>query len=54
MRAAAYQKAAEIIAAEVPYLIVSYQGYQAFFPKSLGKMDMNPRGYLRHLLDIGG
>ena len=54
MRAAAYQKAAEIIAAEVPYLIVSYQGYQAFFPKALGKMDMNPRGYLRHLLDIGG
>jgi peptide/nickel transport system substrate-binding protein len=51
-RAEAYRKAADVIANEVPYLILSYQGYQAFFAKSLGTLTLNPRGYLRHLLQV--
>jgi peptide/nickel transport system substrate-binding protein len=52
-RTAAYRRAAEIIAAEVPYLIISYQGYQAFHSRALGTLALNPRGYLRQLLGPG-
>lgn len=49
-RAEAYRKAATILAAEVPYYIVSYQGYQLFYNKALGELTPNARGYLRGLL----
>lgn len=49
-RKAAYQKAAEIIARDLPYYILSYQGYQAFYSKSLSGFSVNPRGYLRSLV----
>ena len=36
----AYQKAAAIVAEELPYYVISYQGYQLFYSKTLGQ----PRG----------
>ncbi len=48
-----YQKAATIIAQEVPYYIISYQGYQLFYDKNLPvKVEANPRGNLRGLIGM--
>lgn len=49
-RKAAYEKAAEIVARDLPYYIISYQGYQAFYSKALGGYAVNPRGNLRSLV----
>jgi len=47
-RAAAYGTAARIIAEEVPYYIVSFQGYQLFHKADLPiSVTASPRGYLR-------
>ncbi|MEM8587762.1 MAG: ABC transporter substrate-binding protein [Pseudomonadota bacterium] len=50
-RAAAYQEAAEIIADEVPYYIISYQGYQVFHTPEIEGYEPNPRGMMRSLMD---
>ena len=48
-----YQKAAEIIAKELPYYIISYQGYQLFYDKNLPvTVEANPRGNLRGLIGM--
>ncbi len=52
LRKAAYGKAAQIIADDVPYYVLSYQGYQMFYSKSLGVVKGNPRGYLRDLIAL--
>lgn len=47
-RAAAYQTAAAIIAEEVPYYIISFQGFQLFYSADLPiEVTASPRGYLR-------
>ena len=51
-RKTAYQKAAAILANDLPYYVVSYQGYQLFYAKSLGALEVNPRGYLRNVLGL--
>ncbi|WP_309082862.1 ABC transporter substrate-binding protein [Chelativorans sp.] len=52
-RAAAYQEAAKILAEELPYFIVSYQGYQLFYDKELPtQVVATPRGYLRGLIGM--
>jgi peptide/nickel transport system substrate-binding protein len=48
-RAAAYREAARIIADEVPYYILSYQGYQVFYDPRIEGFEPNPRGMLRSL-----
>jgi peptide/nickel transport system substrate-binding protein len=48
----AYRKAAEIIAQDLPYYVISYQGYQLFYSKALGNLEVNPRGYLRNVLSV--
>lgn len=48
-RTAAYQAAAQIIADEVPYYIISYQGYQMFYDKDLGDLPVDARGNFRNL-----
>ena len=50
VRKAAYGKAAQIIADDVPYYVLSYQGYQMFYAKALGAVKANPRGYLRDVI----
>jgi peptide/nickel transport system substrate-binding protein len=50
-RAAAYQEAAEIIAGDVPYYIISYQGYQVFHTPEITGYEPNPRGMMRSLMD---
>lgn len=50
-RAAAYQEAAEIIAGDVPYYIISYQGYQVFHTPEIEGYEPNPRGMMRSLMD---
>jgi hypothetical protein len=32
--------------------VISYQGYQLFYSKALGKLEVNPRGYLRNVLSV--
>ncbi len=49
-RAAAYREAADIIAAEVPYYILSYQGYQVFTHPRLEGFEADPRGMVRGLV----
>ncbi|KKB09132.1 ABC transporter substrate-binding protein [Devosia chinhatensis] len=51
-RAEAYQDAAAIIAEELPYYIVSAQGYQLFYAKDLpiDEVQATPRGNLRGLI----
>ena len=44
-----YREAAAIIADEVPYYILSYQGYQVFFDPRIEGYRSNPRGMLRSL-----
>jgi len=46
-RTEAYRAAAEILSEELPYYIISYQGYQVFWDPALGDIDVNPRGFLR-------
>lgn len=48
-RAQAYQEAARIIADEVPYYILTYQGYQVVYDPALKGFVPNPRGNLRSL-----
>jgi peptide/nickel transport system substrate-binding protein len=48
-RAAAYREAARLIADEVPYYILSYQGYQVFYDPRIEGFEPNPRGMLRSL-----
>jgi len=50
-RAAAYRKAATILAEELPYYIISDQGYQLFYSKKLPvTVQATPRGNLRGLI----
>jgi peptide/nickel transport system substrate-binding protein len=50
-RAAAYRKAAAVLAGELPYYIISYQGYQLFYSKKLPfPVQATPRGNLRGLI----
>ncbi|ARO14635.1 extracellular solute-binding protein [Ketogulonicigenium robustum] len=52
-RTEAYQAAATILAEELPYYIVSDQGYQMFYAKDLPVTpEVSPRGTLRGLLGI--
>jgi peptide/nickel transport system substrate-binding protein len=52
-RAAAYQSAAEILAEELPYYIISAQGYQLFYASDLPvEVEANPRGTLRGLIGL--
>lgn len=53
-RTAAYQTAATIIAEELPYYIISYQGYQLFYdPEAVSDVVANPRGGFRGLIGMG-
>ncbi|KKB13314.1 peptide ABC transporter substrate-binding protein [Devosia geojensis] len=50
-RAEAYQQAATILAEELPYFIVSAQGYQLFYAKDLPvEVQATPRGNFRGLI----
>lgn len=52
-RAKNYQDAAKIIATEVPYYVISAQGYQLFYSKDLPvEVQATPRGYLRGLIGL--
>lgn len=51
-RAAAYRGAARILAAEVPYYVLSYQGYHVFFDKRLASFKPDPRGMMRSLAGV--
>jgi len=54
-RATAYQQAATILAQDLPYYIVSYQGYQLFYNKDLPvTVEATPRGNLRGLIGMHG
>ncbi|MFQ5704207.1 MAG: ABC transporter substrate-binding protein [Gemmatimonadales bacterium] len=48
-RVAAYHAAARLIASQVPYYIISYQGYQVFYDSRIRGFEPNPRGRLRSL-----
>jgi peptide/nickel transport system substrate-binding protein len=48
-RASFYREAASIIAAEVPYYVLSYQGYHLFHSKRVEGFEPDPRGMLRGL-----
>ena len=48
-RKAAYQKAATILASDLPYYIISDQGYQLFYNKALGDLPVDARGNFRDL-----
>jgi peptide/nickel transport system substrate-binding protein len=50
-RITAYQKAAAILAEELPYYVISAQGYQLFYAKDLPvEVQATPRGNLRGLI----
>jgi len=50
-RATAYQEAAKILASDLPYYIVSDQGYQLFYSKDIPvEVQATPRGNLRGLI----
>ena len=52
-RITAYQKAATILASDLPYYIVSYQGYQLFYSKKLPfEVQATPRGNMRGLIGL--
>lgn len=52
-RAEAYQSAATIIAEELPYYIISYQGYQMFYdPEVVSDVVASPRGGFRGLIGM--
>ncbi len=48
-RATVYRDVARIIAEDVPYFIVSHQGYQIFYTRALTGFGATPRGDLRSL-----
>jgi peptide/nickel transport system substrate-binding protein len=53
VRKEAYQKAAAIIAEELPYYIISDQGYQLFYAKDLPvTVEADPRGNFRGLIGL--
>lgn len=53
-RAEAYQAAATILARDLPYYIISAQGYQLFYNKDLPiTVEANPRGTMRGLIGLG-
>ena len=46
-----YQKAATILAKELPYYVISAQGYQMFYAKDLPvEVQATPRGNLRGVI----
>ncbi|GAA0615423.1 ABC transporter substrate-binding protein [Paenochrobactrum glaciei] len=51
-RKQAYQQAATLLSTELPYYVISYQGYQLFHQKDLPvtTIQTNPRGNLRGLI----
>jgi len=49
-RTQAYRTAATIIASDMPYYIVLYQGYQVFYTPKLVGFEPNARGFLRTLM----
>ena len=49
-RTAAYQDAAAAVADEVPYYVISYQGYQVFYDPAIEAFEPNPRGMMRSLV----
>jgi peptide/nickel transport system substrate-binding protein len=52
-RKAAYQAAAKILAEDLPYFIISDQGYQLFYAKDLeGSVEASPRGNFRGLIGM--
>lgn len=52
-RTEVYQKAATILAKDLPYFVVSDQGYQMFYQKNLPtEVQATPRGYLRGLIGL--
>ena len=52
-RIEAYQKAATILANDLPYFVVSDQGYQMFYQKKMpAEVQATPRGYLRGLIGL--
>ncbi|TPW31134.1 ABC transporter substrate-binding protein [Martelella alba] len=54
VRTEAYQKAAAILARDLPYYIISDQGYQLFYSKDIAyPVVANPRGTFRGLIGIG-
>jgi len=48
-RVTVYREAARIIAEEVPYYVLSYQSYHAFYDPRLQGLEPDPRGLLRAL-----
>jgi peptide/nickel transport system substrate-binding protein len=50
-RSSTYREAAAILAAEVPYYILSYQGYHLFHSARVEGFEADPRGMLRGLRD---
>lgn len=52
-RIEAYQQAATILAKDLPYFVVSDQGYQMFYQKKMpAEVQATPRGYLRGLIGL--
>jgi peptide/nickel transport system substrate-binding protein len=50
-RASIYREVATLVAAQVPYYVLSYQGYHLFHSARLEGFEADPRGMLRGLLD---
>jgi len=48
-RASLYREAASILSAEVPYYVLSYQGYHLFHSNRIDGFEADPRGMLRGL-----
>lgn len=51
-RATAYRDAARVLAEEVPYYVLSYQGYHVFHDKRLTNFKPDPRGMLRSVAGV--
>jgi peptide/nickel transport system substrate-binding protein len=49
-RASLYREVAAILAEEVPYYVLSYQGYHVFYSERVESFEPNPRGMLRGLI----
>jgi len=50
-RASLYREVASIVSADVPYYVLSYQGYHAFHSPRVEGFEADPRGMLRGLHD---
>jgi peptide/nickel transport system substrate-binding protein len=48
-RVAAYRDAAAVLGEEVPYYVLSYQGFHVFANREVAGFAADPRGYLRSL-----